>query len=246
MGSNFIVYRNNNEKYDIRFDMIPNSKEISEIQQKLYIEAEYLSNIIKSLHKTKDEIKEKYFNKLLSLSQVGLVGEFPQTLLSLKSLEKLKEEIVLVEGQRIKNIYMRDLGITALIITIIFSVFYFLCIKYENIKFLSEYCVVIIGLQIGVWISFGARKFNIKIEELSLMEKDMMNKLIRLIYIGLCSAILLLFFKTKLVTINFGKVITTEEIAKNLEIQFALGIICGLIESKIGIKIYRKTTEIIS
>lgn len=125
MGSNFIVYRNNNEKYDIRFDMIPNSKEISEIQQKLYIEAEYLSNIIKSLHKTKDEIKEKYFNKLLSLSQVGLVGEFPQTLLSLKSLEKLKEEIVLVEGQRIKNIYMRDLGITALIITIIFLYFIF-------------------------------------------------------------------------------------------------------------------------
>ena len=242
MESNFIVYRNNNEKYDIRFDMTPNSKEISEIQQKLYVEAEYLSNIIKSLHKTKDEIKEKYFNKLLSLSQVGLVGEFPQTSLSLKSLEKL---IVLVEGQRIKNIYMRDLGITALIITIIFSIFYFLCIKYENIKFLSEYCAVIMGSQIGVWISFGARKFNIKIEELSLIEKDMMNKLIRLIYIGLCSAILLLFFKTKLITITFGKVITTEEIARNLEIQFALGIICGLIESKIGIKIYRKTTEVI-
>lgn len=31
MESNFIVYRNNNEKYDIRFDMTPNSKEISEI-----------------------------------------------------------------------------------------------------------------------------------------------------------------------------------------------------------------------
>lgn len=105
MQGYFVVSENKDELFDIKCELHPeHAKEsIPTEQETLYTEIESTNNIIKSLHNTKDEIKSKYFNKLLSLSQAGLVGETAQPNLASKSLIKLKDEMVLVEGQRIKN-----------------------------------------------------------------------------------------------------------------------------------------------
>lgn len=128
--------------------------------------------------------KKKYFDKLLSLSQVGLVANPAQTETAEFALMKLKDEIVLVEGKRIKNHYMKYLGIDALIIGAIASIVLGICFYFTRwIGCISVLCIII-GALTGTWVSFGARKFEIEFEDLASLEKDKMTPVIRLIYIA--------------------------------------------------------------
>lgn len=98
------------------------------------------------------------------------------------------------------------------------------------------------GAMVGTWISFGARKFELKFEDLCCIEKDMLEPVIRLIYIGVCALIFELFFVCGVVSITLGN-ITTESIRNSGEIQMLVGVICGLVESKIGIDIYKRANS---
>lgn len=242
----FVVHANENEKYDIICEIHPEKgiELVPEIQQKLYIEVESTNNIIKSLNDTNDIIKMKYFNKLLSLAQAGLVGDTAQPQLSFKSLEKLKEEIILIEGQRIKNQYMKKLGINAIIMCGIIFTIWILVDYWFEIKEHHMYCTTYLGAMLGTWISFGARKFSIKFTQLSNLEEDMMEPCIRLIYIGICSLIVILFINSGIIAIKIGSM-SLKNIKTNFELQAIIGISCGLIESKIGVNIYKKAINII-
>lgn len=247
MKGYFVVSSNKNEQFDINCSLHPEyAKETVPTEQEvLYVEVESTNNVIKSLHNTKDEVKIKYFNKLLSLAQAGLVGETAQPALASKSLGKLKDEMVLIEGRRIKNDYMKILGIEALaFLTVAFAI-YLICQDYEIVRKFSMYCLPFIGALLGTWISFGARKFNITFEQLSLLEEDMMEPALRLIYIGVCAMVFMLFLNTHLINFGIGDV-STLMIKENCEIQLSIGVLCGLIESKIGINIYQKAVNILS
>ena len=247
MKGYFVVSSNPNEQFDINCSLHPEyAKEtIPTEQETLYVKVESTNNVIKSLHNTKDEVKIKYFNKLLSLAQAGLVGETAQPCLALKSLNKLKDEMILIEGRRIKNDYMKKLGIKALISSIITFIIYLAFQSNEEMQIFSMYCLAFIGALLGTWISFGARKFNITFEQLSLLEEDMMDPALRLIYIGVCSMVFMLFLNTQLVSFGIGN-ISTLTIKESWEIQLSIGVLCGLIESKIGINIYQKAVNILS
>lgn len=247
MAGFFIISSNQtDESFDIKCELNSDfaSETVPEKQQELYVEIESTNNIIKSLHKTKNDVKKIYFNKLLSLSQAGLVGETAQPELALKSLAQLRNEMLLVEGQRIKNNYMKNLGAKALLLSSVALLAYFLSLAYKPFSPLSMYCLTIIGAFIGTWISFGARKFRITFEQLSLLEEDMMNPWIRLLYIGACSAVFLLFLNTGLLSFSVGN-ISTSSIKTSSELQLSIGILCGLVESKIGINIYKKAVTLI-
>jgi len=245
MKGYFTVQKNQKEKFDIECSL--NCKyaknEVPEKQQELYLEMENVNNVIKTLHHTEDVVKEKYFNKLLSLTQAGLVGNTAQPSLALRSLEVLKEEIIFNEGKRIKNSYIKRLGSIAGVIFLILILIYLIFQKYEFTQSFLMYLRVFMGSLVGTWISFGVRKFNIIFEHLSIIEEDMMEPFIRLIYIGICSIILLLFLNTGFLSINIGN-LSTSEIKVNNEMQCTIGILCGLIESKIGINIYNKAITI--
>lgn len=166
-----------------------------------------------------------------------------QPSLALRSLEVLKEEIIFNEGKRIKNSYIKRLGSIAGAIFLILILIYLIFQKYEFTQSFLMYLRVFMGSLVGTWISFGVRKFNIIFEHLSIIEEDMMEPFIRLIYIGICSIILLLFLNTGFLSINIGN-LSTSEIKVNNEMQCTIGILCGLIESKIGINIYNKAITI--
>jgi hypothetical protein len=245
----FLVYENPGEKYDIKCELNANyaNEQVPKEQQNLYVEVENACNIIKSLRNTDDTTKEKYFNKLLSLARVGLVGpgeNNAQPELALKSLEKLKEEVTMIEGYRIKNGYMKELGIKALIISGIIGVIMLIVVGVFNIHEYDMYFITAVGALIGTWISFGVRKFSIDFFQLNIIEEDMMKPWIRLVYIAICSVVILLFINSGIVTIKIGN-FALEEIRNNHEMQVVLGIICGLVESKIGINIYNKAITII-
>lgn len=247
MKGYFVVSSNPDEQFDINCSLHPEyAKETVPIDQEtLYVEVESTNNVIKSLHNTEDEVKTKYFNKLLSLAQAGLIGKTAQPRLALKSLNKLKDEMILIEGRRIKNDYMKKLGIEAFIFSIITFIAYLLFQYHETTQIFSMYFLAFIGALLGTWISFGARKFNITFDQLSLLEEDMMEPAIRLIYIGVCAIVFMLFLNIQLISFGIGNV-STLTIKENCEIQLSIGVLCGLIESKIGINIYQKAVNILS
>ncbi|MFJ3386850.1 hypothetical protein [Lysinibacillus sp. NPDC086135] len=247
------VYKNPEEIYDIKFELMDKNendeqsdslpKEIKELHKNI----EKTCNVIKNLTYTSDAVKEKYFKKLLSLSQVAFVSEKLNALeIATNSLEVLQEEILLVEGKRIKNMYMVKLGVSAFIYLAISWVTYFLLrlIGYSPNEYLI-YVTVWSGAMIGTWISFGARKFNITLEDLSSIEEDKMNIIIRLPYIGLCSLIFLLFLNSGIFNLTIGNSSIKDTLENNFEMQILLGVLAGLLESKLGIKIYEKANNII-
>lgn len=247
MRGYFIVYENTaNEDFDVKFELHPDlaKNEVPDEQQVLYIEVEKANNVIRSLNNSDYIVKKKYFDKLLSLAQAGLVGETAQPNLALKSLHELKDEVLSVEGQRIKNSHMAKLGQKVCFISFIVILFYLSVGKLFDRNVLRMYCVTLVGAMVGAWVSFGMRKFSISFEQLSVLEEDMMNGYIRLFYVGICSIIFLLFLNSGIINVDIGG-ISTENIRDNIELQAIVGIICGLVESKLGINIYKKSMQIV-
>lgn len=251
-GGYFNVYKNDKEKYDIVFELknCMNGKNIPYEQLNLHSQIETLCNIIKSLLYTEENVKDKYFQRLLDIAQTGLNGRQTSLSLANNSLSILKEEILIIEGARIKMIYMKKLFIWSIFVPLFLLILYiiicFIFIKSnmaEPKQFLT-YFFTFIGAMIGTNISFGARKMNIELLDLSVMEKDMMPIYVRLIYIGVCACVFVLFIQIDFLKIGILE-ITAEDIEKKVEIQIFIGIICGLFESKIGINLYNRANNII-
>ncbi|MCR6515312.1 hypothetical protein M4I33_10575 [Clostridium sp. LY3-2] len=241
----FYVSKNEDIEYDIVFaknDSACNG-EIPEEQVKVYEMSEDIVEVIKSLINSSKQKKDEYFEKLLSNTQVGLVGENAQPEIALKGLKKLKVEMVASESGRIKNYYMMKLGMIALSL-ICLSGFIVFIINNMHIFYLNKYFFVFQGAMVGAWISFGARKVELKFEELSKIEVDLLNPLLRLIFIGICSIVLYLFFSCGIISFKVGS-FTSEILPNSIEAQYLLGTLCGLIEYKIAVNIYNKADSII-
>lgn len=244
----FTVQENKDIKFDIKCEfqhelLSDGMNGIPESQRTLYVEVEHTNSIIKNLICTSKEVKSDYFKKLLSLAQVGLVGDKAQPALALESLKKLKEEILLTEGMRIKTSYMMGLGKWALLMSIA-SMLCFMIADYLELAYLKSYFIVFTGAQVGTWISFGARKFNISFEELCLFEKDMMDKSLRLVYIGIAAVLVLLMLNLNLIHINVCG-LSSETLNERGDFVFFIGTVCGLVESSIGINLYEKANAFV-
>lgn len=245
MGIFINIAANPTEEFDIKFEQSPDStiEDMSELEKELYKSIEETTNTIKSLKHTKKETKEKYFGKLLSLARAGFLSDSPNPLLAQTSLEVLKKEMLLVEGARIKNRYMFLLGVGALASSLISWILYLLLSISFDLTAIQKYFVVWSGAMVGTWISFGARKFTIELDDLSILEKDNMSIFTRLPYIGFCSLIFLLFLESNIFSFQIGN-ISSEQIKNIIEFQLLIGIIAGLLESKLGVNLYEKVQNL--
>ncbi|RLJ90641.1 hypothetical protein DFR62_0786 [Planococcus citreus] len=235
------ITENPNEEFDLYFERSPGKDplEMSLIDEELFKSIEYTVTIVKSLKHTKKETKRVYFNKLLSLARVGFLGVSPQPKLAQTSLDLVKQEILLIEGHRIKNRYMKLLGIGALVSIVACWIVYGVFSSITNITPLIGYFSVWTGSMVGLWISFGARKLTFQLDDLSVLEKDNMNIYIRLPYIGLCAIIFFLLLNSEIFSFEIGET-SFEAITGRTEFQLLIGVIAGLFESKLGSSIYEK------
>lgn len=240
------VFKNPDIEFDIVFQRDPNVSEEEAIGDNgdLFRSVERTTNVIKSMESS-DVVKNDYFQRLLTLAQVGFVGENPDPVRANDSLTILKEEILAIEGPHIKNRYMINLGIQALVYSAIVWMFWWLiCLIVGPSGYtLMIYSVVWTGAMFGTWISFGARKFEIKFEELNSLETDKMYSYVRLPFIGICSWALLLFLNTGIIKFELGSK-ESDLLLREPEVQLLIGFIAGLLESKLGIKLYNKAEDI--
>ncbi len=105
------------------------------------------------------------------------------------------------------------------------------------------YFIVCTGSLVGTWISFGARKFNITLQDLISIEEDKMSIYIRLPYIIVCAIVFLLLIKTGFLNLSIGNSTVRNWLNENIEVQLLFGVFTGLLESKLGIQIYNKAND---
>ena len=179
----FIVSRDPSNQRDILFQQSPNhSGEIPEEQLALKDQIEQTLAILRMLFPNDDARFREYFDPLVSLAQTGLVGESAQTNLARRTLISLKTEITDRESGRIKNRYMKKLGLTAVFLGVpplICAVF--ILTRRPDLLWLSNFMLLWVGCMVGVWLSFGARKTVLRFEELHIVEKDRLEPVVRLI-----------------------------------------------------------------
>lgn len=278
----FVIYQDDKDHLDITYQWISGkSNDAIPVKKEKLLEKIMTANtIIKSLYfsanddkfntdkKNNDKIKAMYFDKLLSLAQAGLTGALAHPDLATSALERLKVEITTVEGQRIKNTYMKELGVRAFLSSLFALMLFFitstaifpnqatladLLLKKPDSIFLfqNDFLAVIsmcgiiwIGAMLGTWVSFAARNPTIDFERLSILEADRLEPTIRLIYIGICAIIFALFLSSGIIALEVGG-LSTADIAGSISTQFVIGLLCGLTESKIGIFIHDKSETII-
>jgi hypothetical protein len=174
------------------------------------------------------------FAKLLSLAQVGLVGQKPATSVAEAALDSLKSEIVDREAGRVKNDYMIKLGKWALAFCLIGLILYLLAgidsgTIPAQVRSYRNFLLLWSGSMIGVWCSFASRKVIMSFFDLARIEEDRVDPPLRLIFTGLLTSILGLIFVTGFANIVVG----TFEGAKFLNdgsIALLTGALSGLAE----------------
>lgn len=249
----YIVSRNPDTNYDIIFSIKPEIEQVPEIQQKLHLEVEKALVVVRKLFSDNVLELEHYFNQLLTLAQAGLVTDNAQPSISLNALQQLKNEIVDKKSGEIKNSYFKILGLHAIkvgAIPFLFALitklvkFYSISISFiTDLGVFANYLYLWCGCMLGIWISFGARKTILSFDELTTIEEDRLEPMMRLLFTGSIAVIFALLFYKNAITLNFGT-ISTKEISNDSFTAIIFGIMLGLSEQVLGKKITKKAASL--
>ena len=235
----FIVYRDSPNDKDIHFQQseLKDGEVIPDDQLELRDKIDSALTTIRILFEDQRERFEEYFRPLLSLAQLGLVGNSANPALSQRALDSLKFEIVSREGGTIKNGYMKKLGLASLILGLP-AVFLGILIRNfaPDLNTLESFLFLWTGCMAGVWLSFGARKIQINFEELGILEQDRLNPSIRLIFAGLLTLIIGLLIATRTLVLQLGD-FTTANLTSDIKAQLLIGALCGISEQALSSKV---------
>ncbi len=241
----FRVFRDTENPNDIHFQQIElaEGEVIPEDQLKLRDDVDNAQTTIRMLFLNEPKKFEEYFKSLLSLAQLGLVGNSANPSLATRALSSLKHEILAREGGRIKNQYMRELGKASLLFGLPVLFLAILIHQYANeMVTLRSFLFLWVGSMAGVWLSFGSRKIELKFEELNILEKDRLSPSIRLIFAGLLTIVVGLLVSTKAVILELGG-LSTESFLENIQIPLLIGIFCGLSEQALSTKVAQHASD---
>lgn len=248
MAEGYFLIEEDETNVDLKF--FPDQNKDGEIpveQQDLVTEISGVLNDLKILYKGRQDELNKRFKELAGIARIGVLsGDIKiQPKMSKRSLSQLKLEILQKESGRIKNSYMKELGIKALLIALVLLLLYlilqFAPICWNTVIF-QNFLLLVVGTVTGVWLSYGIRKKELDFEDLIIIEKDRLEPLLRLIFTALIAVIFGLLFLVEFVSIDIGKFST-----KNLDTSgltaLVLGCLLGLSENVIGLKLGNKASS---
>ena len=189
-----------------------------------------------------------YQTKLLGIAQTGL--QTPADPASSRQwLETLQSEILMREGPRIKNGYMKTLGLTAAVLAAAAAIIYLVL---RNNHSLSELLygyrnmfVLWTGTMIGTWLSFGLRRPNISFKDLGALEDDMMEPAVRLIFTGTIAITIAFIFVCGMVNVNVGGLNSAHLLAHG-STALLIGMLLGVSEQALPGALTRRASQFVS
>jgi hypothetical protein len=223
-----------------------------EDQRTLKGEAERALTIVKALYRKPDDSSKlnEAVAKLVSLSQVGLVGANASPAVALDALRALEADIVEREAGPLKNQYMRKLGVWALVFGSASLAGYLLCEHFPTIPFdefhrFRKVFLVWTGSMAGAWASFASRKVVLAFADLVALEEDRIEPQLRLLFTGTLTMILALVFATGVADIEVGA-FKASMLVQSGTVALMLGAFAGLAEKALPSAVMSRATSIIT
>jgi hypothetical protein len=172
---------------------------------------------------------DQYMRKLAAVGRLGLEGSHVQ--LANLALDSLRREFVAQEAGRVKNNYIRSLGIAAIVAVGILSATYAaIQLDFLTAPFWTSHKAFLLaaaGAAVGTWLSFSIRRVSLAFEDLALLEEDMLDPSLRVIFvIGLTVTACLLFW-TGAMNIEIGSLKTAQFQGAT---AFLIGLFSGIAE----------------
>lgn len=189
-----------------------------------------------------------YQTKLVGIAQTGLqTPADPES--SRLWLESFQSDVVLQEGPRIKNGYMKSLGIAAAGLAVVAALIY---LALRNNPHVSELLyayrnlfVMWVGTMVGAWLSFGIRRPNIRFKDLGAPEDDMVQPLIRLIFTGFVALTIAFIFVCKMVNVNVGG-LNSADLLSHGSSALLIGMLFGVSEQALPGALARRASQFVS
>lgn len=157
-------------------------------------------------------IRKRFLVNLTEIARVGLEGAHPQ--LARLALDTFKAEFVASEAGRIKNSYVIALGTAAGIATAIALIAHFILVGFLDWDHpLFRYRVFFAaaaGAAVGTWLSFSIRRVTLTFDELAVVEEDLLDPALRVLFVVLLTTVLLLLFWTGVMNIEIGALKTSD------------------------------------
>lgn len=189
--------------------------------------------VSKSEHKRAGELLDQYIKKLAGIGRLGL--EDQNTPLAKLALNGLRAEFVAQQAGRIKNAYIRSLGLAAGGAALLFLVLYVLVVT-ESIRSAwwqlhKTFLLAAMGGAVGTWLSFSIRRVQLSFDDLAMLEEDLLDPGARVVFVvGLTLAACLLFW-TGAINLEIGDLKTRPpSFAATGSIGLLVGVFCGLSE----------------
>jgi hypothetical protein len=176
-----------------------------------------------------DRLLDEYVRKLAGIGRLGLEG--PHIELANLALDGLRSEFVAAEAGRIKNTYVRTLGLWAGIAAVAFFLFYGLVdVGFITSGFWSGHKAFLLaaaGAAIGTWLSFSIRRVTLSFDDLAILEEDLLDPGVRVIFVIALTIAVCLLFWTGATNIEIGNLKTSHFVGAT---SFLVGVFAGISE----------------
>jgi hypothetical protein len=183
-------------------------------------------------------LREEYMGKLVEIGKFGL--QSPHVELGNLALNGFRADFVAQEAGRIKNAYLRSLGLIAGIASLLIFIFYAWATAdpKDTSGFWHTHWVFLIaaaGAAIGTWLSFSIRRVSLSFDDLGILEEDRLDPSIRVIFVVTLTVVICLLFWTGAVNLEIGNLKTSglADPSSKLPlgaISLLVGIFCGIAE----------------
>jgi len=235
---------------DVRIDLNPHlpapDNVPSQAQQDLFVQIDGASTVIRTVCKqmyerasdgearaAADKLQDTYIRKLEKIARVGLEGPFTQ--IGVSALNELRNEFVAQNAGRIKNAYVRSLGLACLVAAVPLLLWYAGIVNnpqphgwwYGHRMFI----VAGAGAAIGTWLSFSVRRVTLAFADLAILEEDLLDPSVRVVFVVGLTIVACLLFWTGVMNIQIGNLKTNADVFKDTgSVALLIGIFCGLSE----------------
>jgi hypothetical protein len=183
-------------------------------------------------------IMDQYLRKLAGIARIGLEGS--QVQLATLALDGMRADFVAQEAGRIKNAYIRSLGLAAGIAALLcFGTYAIIEISGAvATSFWVRHQVFLLaagGAAVGTWLSFSIRRVTLAYEELGRLEDDLLDPSIRVLFVTCLTVTVCLLFWTGAMNVEIGNLKTDALNKKTAGVEFGavallVGIFCGIAE----------------
>jgi hypothetical protein len=191
-----------------------------------------------------DRLQDEYVRKLAGIGRLGLEG--PHTGLAKLALDGMRQEFVAAEAGRIKNSYLRGLGLMAGIAVLVFvCLFSLVDTGYIQRTFWvvhKPFLLAGAGAAIGTWLSFSVRKVVLGFDDLGILEEDLLDPSLRVLFVVLLTLTACLLFWTQAMNIEIGMLKTS---AFKGSTSFLVGVFAGLSERALATAVSGRATALV-